>query len=356
MSNDSKEISVVPEKDLLIWESEESLKEIRNIFAKNATDNEFRILCELGRATGLSPFLKQIWFVKYGNDGAQIFIGRDGYRVGISRHKKYEGHFVDAVYSNDNYKYSMDGTLTHDYNMQDRGKLIGAFCIAWMKDRRFPYYVYVPVGEYDTGKSTWSTKKSTQIKKVAESQCCRMAAPDMFAATYDGDAEYFDPREEKQGRTIDVKSKLQSLIDNKTTPSSVTDTVFPSLLGSIESVSTADELKAVEEVLKNGITEVASESLKAELRQAYKKKAASFKQPKKEPTDEKEIAEGNFEIVKEAEDSAKVRKALEVAEDLAGLESASKAISGCPEADKAALVKFYLERRKTLAYFEGKEE
>jgi len=49
------------------------------MFAKGATDNEFLVMMELANRYQLDPFSKQIWLVKYGDNPAQIFCGRDGY-------------------------------------------------------------------------------------------------------------------------------------------------------------------------------------------------------------------------------------------------------------------------------------
>lgn len=188
-------------KELSIWEDKSKLKEIRLTFANNATETEFRMMVELGRVTGLSPYLREIWLVKYGNAPATIFIGRDGYRKSAQRQPAYDFHQPDAVYKNDSFKICK-GEIEHSYNFQDRGELVGAYCTVKRHDSSRPIYVYVDFKEYSSGKSLWATKPATMIKKVAEAQALRLAFQDVFAGTY-SEAEEF-----KQMQTEKLKEQL----------------------------------------------------------------------------------------------------------------------------------------------------
>lgn len=176
-------------KELTIWEDKTKLAEIRNAFAKGASDTEFAMLVGLGKATGLNPFLREIWLVKYGNSAAQIFIGRDGYRKGAQKQPDYDFHQADAVYENDSFKI-VSGEVEHSYNLKNRGKLIGAYCIVKSHNSTRPVYVYVELKEYTTGKSLWATKPATMIKKVAEAQALRSAFQEVFAGSYDETEEF----------------------------------------------------------------------------------------------------------------------------------------------------------------------
>ena len=176
------EIAVVPP----MWENKVVLDEIKKIYGKDLTEGEFAVFRAIGKSTGLSPYLKEIWAVKYGNNPAQIFVGRDGYRKGAQANNQYEYHQVDAVYSKDVFK--MDhGEVEHTYSLIDRGVIAGAYCIVKRKNAQKCIFVFVDVKEYDTGKNLWVSKKATMIKKVAEAQGLRMAFQELFAGTYDED-------------------------------------------------------------------------------------------------------------------------------------------------------------------------
>lgn len=172
--------------NLNIWDSSEDLKQIKEIYGRNLSPGEFNTLVQMGKATGLNPFLREIWAVKYGESAAQIFIGRDGYRKSAQRHPLYDYHMTDAVYSEDTFDVS-NGQINHKYKLSNRGILIGAYCIVQRKGSSRPTYVFVELKEYTTGKSLWNAttgKPATMIKKVAEAQGLKSAFQELFAGTY----------------------------------------------------------------------------------------------------------------------------------------------------------------------------
>ena len=65
---------------MTMWEDNKQIEEIKKVFAPTLRENEFKVFIGLGKATGLNPFLKEIWAVKYGKDRdgnelpAQVFI------------------------------------------------------------------------------------------------------------------------------------------------------------------------------------------------------------------------------------------------------------------------------------------
>lgn len=175
-------------KVLMMWNDKTKLEEIRKIYAPKLSDGEFKAFVEMGISTALNPFLREIWAVKYDAGApAQIFIGRDGYRKIISRNECFEGLITESVCANDEFNVDIvKGEVKHIPKIKDRGKLIGAYCIIYMKGIRIPYYVFVPIEEYNTGRSVWKDKPHTMIKKVAECQCIRMA-DQTCASTYSPD-------------------------------------------------------------------------------------------------------------------------------------------------------------------------
>lgn len=169
---------------ITLWEDDSRVQEIRKLFAPTLSEIEFQIFVGLGRASGLNPFTREIWAVKYDkSQAAQIFIGRDGYRKAAQSHKEYDYHQCDAVYENDKFSV-VDGEPRHEYTLSNRGKLVGAYCIAKRHKSSRPVYVFVDVNEYSTGKSVWRDKPATMIKKVAESQCLRACFQDLLGGTY----------------------------------------------------------------------------------------------------------------------------------------------------------------------------
>jgi len=127
---------------------------VRDMCARDCTDNEFLLLMQLAKTYQLDPFAKQIWAVKYGNNPAAIFCGRDGFLAIAHRSGKFDG--------------MESGTRN------DEDDLVG-WCRVYRKDMSRPFEVEVSLSEYSTGKNLWQTKPKTMICKVAESHALRRA-------------------------------------------------------------------------------------------------------------------------------------------------------------------------------------
>ncbi|QQR83008.1 phage recombination protein Bet [Candidatus Peregrinibacteria bacterium] len=176
----TKALAISAQDAASIWQEQNKLAEVKKIYGKDLTDSEFSILVQIGQATHLNPFLREIWAVKYGTNPAQIFIGRDGYRKAAQSNPDYDYHLADAVYQNDDFKIE-DGEVRHTYSGKDRGALVGAYCVVKRKSSTKTMFNFVDIKEYTTGKSLWIGKPATMIKKVAEAQGLRMAFQQLFA-------------------------------------------------------------------------------------------------------------------------------------------------------------------------------
>ena len=204
----SNSLANINPNSMVIWDDNHKLEEIRKLFAPTLTDMEFQFFVGLGKASGLNPFTREIWAIKYDkNAPAQVFIGRDGYRKAAQAHHEYDYHQSDAVYENDKFEV-VNGEVKHAYSLTNRGKLVGAYCIAKRHKSSRPLYVFVEVGEYSTGKSVWRDKPSTMIKKVAESQCLRACFQDLLGGTY-GEEEFDRDSSHSESKS----NKSESLLD-----------------------------------------------------------------------------------------------------------------------------------------------
>lgn len=231
-----------------LWDDPSQLEEIRKIFAPKLSNQEFNAFVGMGKAAGLNPFLREIWAVKYqDNTPAQIFVGRDGYRKAAQRHEEYEFHECDAVYSNDKFKRnSINGEIVHEYNLKDRGELIGAYCIVKRKSSERHSYTWVKLSEYSTGKSLWNPntgKPETMIKKVAESQGLRATFQDLLGGTY-GEEEMGDREDNRQPKP----SKSDMLMNKLKAAKSQTFDAEPSDAETGE-VATPEQLKQIHRLI-----------------------------------------------------------------------------------------------------------
>lgn len=161
----------------------DSIDDIRKVFGSSLTDAEFEQFKGLGIATGLNPFRKEMWVVKYGSQAAQIFVARDGYRIIALNHPDYDYHQCDCVYENDSFEV-IAGEVHHRYSLKDRGKIMGAYCITKRKSSSKAVYHFVKFAEYNTGKSLWISKPETMIKKVVEGHALRASFQDVLGGTY----------------------------------------------------------------------------------------------------------------------------------------------------------------------------
>jgi len=194
-----------------VWTDESKLIEIKSLLAPKLTTNEFALLVNMGKATGLNPFLREIWAVKYDDKSpAQVFIGRDGYRKVAQSNPEYDYHVVESVYENDQFSRDND-EVKHSYSLTNRGALVGAYCSVKRKNSSKACFVFVKLEEYSTGKALWSTKPETMIKKVAEAQGLRMAFQSLFAGTY-------DESENWKEKSITVEPNTGEIIEYQVVP------------------------------------------------------------------------------------------------------------------------------------------
>jgi len=222
-------------KEVSLWNDKNELTDVRTMlkeqYGSHLTDQEFGVLCKIGQATGLNPFMGEIYALKYGEKGrVSIFVARDGYRRSAQAHPAYQGHTVDAVHANDEFRAKpSEGEVSHDYAKGDRGPVIGAYCIVHRKGCK-PMYTFVEIAEYYSGQresypdgpvkmkkgyqgkpdypakpTTWDEKPATMIKKVAEAHGLRGAFQELFGGTYE-ESEKWDEkhRQDAKDNAVDV--------------------------------------------------------------------------------------------------------------------------------------------------------
>lgn len=155
----------IPPQDVIIPETKhggvavvldlEKLNLIKAICARDCTNSEFELLLYLANKYQLDPLARQIWAVKYNNEPARIFTGRDGYLEIAHRSNMFDG-------------------MESGTKLDEEGKVIG-WCRVFRKDMTRPFSVEVSLSEFDTKRNTWAKMPKVMIVKVAESQCLRKA-------------------------------------------------------------------------------------------------------------------------------------------------------------------------------------
>ena len=140
----STDVMRIAEAQKFIWDVD-MVETVKQTVCRGATDAQLKIFIEVCKATGLNPFLKEIWFVP--NVG--VMAGRDGYLRIANDHPMFDG---------------MSTTVERDSD----GIPIKATCSVWRKDRAHPITCEAFYNEYKKNSQVWTTYKSAMISKVAE--------------------------------------------------------------------------------------------------------------------------------------------------------------------------------------------
>ena len=151
-----------------------------------ATDQDVLMFIELCKAQKLNPFVRDAYLVKFGNQPAQIIVGKDVFIKRASEHPNFNGMQAGIVILDKNGDIKeREGAL----KLKEE-ELVGGWCEVHLKDKDFPVKSVVSFEEYAQKKndgtlnSMWSSKGATMIRKVAQSQALREAFPNELRGLY----------------------------------------------------------------------------------------------------------------------------------------------------------------------------
>ena len=176
---------------------------VKNYIAPGATDQEVLYFIELCKAQKLNPFVRDAYLVKYGNQPAQIIVGKDVFLKKAGENPYFDGLKAGIVVVDKNGDVKeREGSLKVPGD-----ELIGGWCEVYLKNREYPTKCLVSLEEYiqkkkdGTVNSMWSSKPCTMIRKVAQSQALREAFPNELRGLY-----------EKEEMGIDTKLPEKEII------------------------------------------------------------------------------------------------------------------------------------------------
>lgn len=160
---------------------------VKNYIAPGATDQEILYFIELCKAQKLNPFVRDAYLVKYGNQPAQIIVGKDVFLKKAGENPYFDGLKAGIVVVDKNGEVKeREGSLKVPGD-----ELIGGWCEVYLKNREYPTKCLVSLEEYiqkkkdGTVNSMWSSKPCTMIRKVAQSQALREAFPNELRGLYE---------------------------------------------------------------------------------------------------------------------------------------------------------------------------
>jgi phage recombination protein Bet len=161
------------------------------------TDQEVAQFISICRYNQLNPFLNEAYLIKFEgqNPSAQMVVSKEALMKRAETCPEYDGFRAGLIVERKGEVVDVEGGL-----LLPSDKLLGGWAEVHRRDRRFPYVSRVSLAEYDKGKSLWSNKKSTMIRKTAIVQAMREAFPAQIGAMYTAeeqganiqDAEYTD--------------------------------------------------------------------------------------------------------------------------------------------------------------------
>jgi len=173
---------------------------------------EFKMFTELCKARKLNPFLKEAYVIKFGNNPAQIVVGKDAILKRAILNPMFNGREQGIIVNGKNGIEERRGT----FKLPDED-LVGAWAKVYRKDWDYPVYVTVSFDEVAQTKrggelnSNWATKGATMVEKVALVRALREAFVEDLGGMIDEDEawrnEDLAPRETTQ-KAVEQKDPL----------------------------------------------------------------------------------------------------------------------------------------------------
>lgn len=155
---------------------------------------EVAMFMNLCKFSGLNPWLKEAYCIKYGNEPATMVVGKEAFEKRAEENPNYDGDESGIVVVDENGVISYrKGTLKLPGE-----EIIGGYAEVWRKDRKYSTRIEVSFDEYagrkkdGTLNSNWSKRPATMIRKVALVQALREAFPKSFGGMYIAEEQGID--------------------------------------------------------------------------------------------------------------------------------------------------------------------
>lgn len=151
---------------------------------------EFKFFTTLCKARGLNPFLKEAYCIKYGNQPAQIVVGKDAVLKRALRNPHFDGLESGVIVKNTSGEIIERKGTFFDYETE---KLVGGWAKVFRKDWSHPTYCSVSFMEVAQKKSNgelnavWSSKGATMVEKVAKCRALRESFIDDLGGMYEAE-------------------------------------------------------------------------------------------------------------------------------------------------------------------------
>lgn len=138
---------------------------------------EFKFFTELCKARKLNPFLKEVYCIKYGDQPAQIVVGKDAILKRAILHSQYDGIESGVIVERIETGEIIERKGT--FYLKDKENLVGGWAKVYRKDWTHPTYCSVSFDEVAQKKkdgslnANWQGKGATMVEKVAKVRALR---------------------------------------------------------------------------------------------------------------------------------------------------------------------------------------
>lgn len=157
---------------------------------------EVIMFMNLCKYSGLNPWAKEAYCIKYGNEPATMVVGKEAYMKRAEANESYDGfeagiivfdpEDAEIIYRKGSFRLPTE-------------EIIGGWAKVWRKDKEHCFEAEVAFEEYAGRKkdgslnSQWSKRPATMIRKVALVQALREAFPSSFGGIYSEEENEFIP-------------------------------------------------------------------------------------------------------------------------------------------------------------------
>lgn len=178
-----------------------------------ASPQELQTLLAIVKNRNLNPFTKEVYFIKYGNNPAQIVVSKDAFMKRAEQNQNYDGFESGVIYEDEKGELKTKKGVI----LPRKATLIGGWCEVYRKDRSRPIYREVELSAYNTHKNWWQKAPGQMIEKVAIVAAVRDAFSENVGGLYTADEMEqvapidVTPRETQE----DVKARKMAQIEQQ---------------------------------------------------------------------------------------------------------------------------------------------
>ena len=161
---------------------------------ERVTMQEIVMFMNLCKYSGLNPWQKEAYCIKYGNEPATMVVGKEAFMKRAESHAAYDGYQAGIIVYNPE-----SGEITRrpgSFRLQGE-EIVGGYAEVWRKDKQHSFVSEVSFEEYAGRKkdgslnAQWAKKPATMIRNVALVQALREAFPATFSGMYSAEESGF---------------------------------------------------------------------------------------------------------------------------------------------------------------------